>query len=184
MSINVLRIDASARRDGSVTRALTDTITAEFAAEFADASLTHRDLAQSLPHIDDTWVAANFTPADARTPAQSDHLALSDTLVAELFAADVIVIGVPIYNFSIPAALKAWIDLIARAGLTFRYTEAGPVGLLGGKRVIIAAASGGVPIGSAADFATSYLLHVLGFVGLTDIEIRQQSDYADDALVA
>jgi len=170
MTHTILRIDASARRDGSISRALTDHIVDRL-TETGDAAITTRDLALGLPQIDEGWIGANFTPAEARTPDQAAALALSDRLVAELQAADTIVIGVPIYNFAAPAALKAWIDLVARAGLTFRYTETGPEGLLRGKRAILAVASGGVAIGSEADFATGYLRHVLGFVGISDVEI-------------
>jgi FMN-dependent NADH-azoreductase len=85
--------------------------------------------------------------------------------------ADVLVIGVPVYNFGIPASLKAWVDMIARARLTFRYTESGPVGLLRGKRAVLVVASGGTAVGSEIDFATDYLRHVLGFLGIDDVEI-------------
>jgi len=98
-------------------------------------------------------------------------LAHSDELIAELEAADTIVIGVPVYNFAIPAALKAWVDQIARARRTFRYTETGPEGLLKGKKAYLVVASGGVPVGSDYDFATGYLRHVLGFVGITDVTV-------------
>lgn len=163
---HLLRIDASARRDGSVSRDLTTKITNRF-----DATITTRDLATGVPLITEDWVTANFTPADQRTPAQDQTLAHSDKLVAEVQAADTLVIGLPIYNFGVPAALKAWIDQIARAGVTFRYTETGPKGLLEGKRAIIAVASGGTEAGSEIDFATGYLRHVLGFVGITDVTL-------------
>lgn len=161
---HLLRIDASARRQGSVSRDLTAKIINRF-----DATITTRDLATGVPLIDEAWVAANFTPADQRTPEQAQTLALSDALVAEVQAADTLVIGLPIYNFGVPAALKAWIDQIARAGVTFRYTENGPKGLLEGKRAIIAVASGGTEAGSEIDFATGYLRHILGFIGITDV---------------
>jgi len=170
MTRSILRIDASARREGSISRALTDHIVARL-TDNGNTTLTTRDLAEGLPQIDESWIGANFTPGEARSPEQAAALALSDSLVAELQAADTIVIGVPIYNFAAPAALKAWIDLIARAGVTFRYTESGPEGLLTGKRAILAMASGGVEVGSDADFATGYLRHVLGFIGITDVEI-------------
>ena len=163
----LLRIDASARLEGSVTRDLTDRIEARLGAE----TVIHRDLKNALPQINADWLAANWTPADDRTAAQSETLALSDQLIAELEAADTILIGAPIYNFGIPAALKAWIDLVARAGRTFKYTENGPQGLLEGKRAIIAIASGGTPIGSDIDFASGYLRHVMGFIGIQDVEI-------------
>jgi len=117
------------------------------------------------------WVEANFTPAADRDEVQRDALALSDQLVAEIKAADVIVIGTPIYNFSVPAVLKAWIDLIARAGVTFEYTENGPNGLMTDKRVVIAVASGGTKVGSDIDFATGYLRHLMGFIGITNVEV-------------
>ena len=165
MPHSILRLDASARRDGSVTRDLTGRVL----ARFPQADVTTRDLADGLPLIDAAWVAANFTPEADRDAAQRAALALSDTLIAEVRAADTLVIGLPIYNFGVPATLKAWIDLIARAGVTFRYTEAGPEGLLTGKRAIVAVASGGTETGSPLDFATGYLRHILGFVGITDV---------------
>ncbi|WP_323767969.1 FMN-dependent NADH-azoreductase [Marinovum sp.] len=162
----LLRIDASARKTASATRVLTESLT----ETLAPARVITRDLADTpLPQIDETWVGANFTPEADRTEAQKARLAQSDALVAELQAADTIVIGLPVYNFAVPAALKAWIDLIARAGVTFRYTAEGPEGLLSGKKVIVAYASGGTPLGSDYDFASGYLRHILGFVGLTDV---------------
>ena len=166
--MNLLRIDSSARRSGSVSRDLTDHVIARIAPE---ARVTTRDLADGIPLITEAWVAANFTPADQRTDAQRETLALSDTLVAELKAADTLVIGLPIYNFGPPAAFKAWVDLVARAGVTFQYSETGPKGLLEGKRAIIAVASGGVEAGSEVDFATRYARHLLSFIGITDVTI-------------
>lgn len=177
MTHTLLRVDTSARRTGSISRQLTDAIV----AKLAPAETLTRDLANALPQIDETWVGANFTPADKRSEVQVETLALSDTLIAELRAADAIIIGVPVYNFGVPTALKAWIDLIARAGETFKYTETGPVGLLENKKVYIAMASGGVPVGSPMDYATTYLKQVLNFVGLTDIEIIAADGMATDA---
>lgn len=166
MTRQFLRIDASARREGSVSRDLTDQVIQRLGA----TDIVTRDLATTpVPQIDETWVGANFTPEEARSDAQKDALALSDALVAELKAADTLVIGLPIYNFGVPAALKAWIDHITRAGVTFRYTETGPVGLVTGKRAIVAVASGGTKMGSDIDFATGYLAHILGFIGVTDV---------------
>jgi FMN-dependent NADH-azoreductase len=166
MTHTVLHIDASARSHNSTSRGLSARIVKDLAAD----SIIRRDLASPLPQITEDWVAANFTAADQRTAPQQDALALSDRLVDELEAADTIVIGLPVYNFSIPASLKAWIDLIARAGRSFEYTASGPRGLLSGKRAIIAFASGGTELGSEYDFATGYLRHIMGFVGITDVE--------------
>lgn len=164
--MTILHIDSSARLQGSVTRELSADIVARLGGD-----VIRRDLADALPHINENWVNANFTPADQRDAVQKGTLDLSDSLVSELKAADTIVIGTPVYNFGIPASLKAWIDLIARAGVTFKYTETGPKGLLEGKRAIIAVATGGTEVGSDIDFATGYLRHVLGFVGIHDVQI-------------
>ena len=168
MTKTVLHIDASARTEGSAPRELP----AKMVERLGANTVLRRDLAaEALPQIDETWIGANFTPADDRDAAQADRLIQSDVLIYELKAADAVVIGVPLYNFSVPAALKAWIDLVARAGVTFRYTEHGPKGLLQGKRAILAVASGGVPIGSEVDFAANYMKHVLGFIAITEVEI-------------
>ena len=169
---NILRIDASARNSGSTTRQLADQLVTRLIAQGYGADVVRRDLAITPPALlTETWVGANFTDEAERSDEQRAVLAHSDELIAELEAADTIVIGVPVYNFAIPAALKAWIDQIARARRTFRYTETGPEGLLTGKKAYLVVASGGVPVGSDYDFATGYLRHVLGFVGITDVTI-------------
>ena len=169
--INILRIDSSARKSDSSSRAILDDLIDGTRANTPEITVTRRDVAEGLPFVDEAWVLANFTPEEDRTDAQRQALAMSDSLIEELEASDVILIGVPIYNFSIPASLKAWIDLISRARKTFRYTEQGPVGLLTGKKVFLAVASGGVKIDSDYDYATSYLKHALNFVGLKDITV-------------
>ncbi|SEO01014.1 FMN-dependent NADH-azoreductase [Salinihabitans flavidus] len=178
MTQTLLHIDASARRQGSVTRDLT----ARIVNVHSDARVLRRDLAETpVPQIDETWVNANFTPAADRTEAQVEKLTGSDALISELQEADTIVIGLPVYNFGLPAALKAWIDQIARAGVTFRYTETGPEGLLTGKRAIIAMASGGTGAGSEIDFASTYLQHILGFIGITDVTLVAADQLAINA---
>lgn len=167
MSHTVLRIDASARTQGSVTRQLADQVVAALAPK----TLLSRDLAQAIPQITEAWVGASFTTPEARSADQVATLALSDSLVAEVTQADTLVIASPIYNFGVPASLKAWIDQIARAGVTFRYTETGPIGLLTGKRAVVVMASGGTRVGSELDFASRYLVHVLGFIGITDVTV-------------
>ncbi|MEM9212484.1 MAG: NAD(P)H-dependent oxidoreductase [Pseudomonadota bacterium] len=171
MAKSILVVNSSARTDGSVTRQLVDGIVDKLGSENDVKSLNRRDLDTELTPLTATWVGANFTPAEDRSDAQKETLELSDTLISEVKAADTIVIGAPIYNFSVPGVLKLWIDLICRAGVTFKYTENGPVGLLEGKRAIVAVASGGVKIGSEADFMTNYLKFVLGFIGIHDVTI-------------
>lgn len=177
MARTILRIDASARKKGSITRDLTDKVVAKLDAE----SVITRDLLNGVALLDETWLSANWTAAEERTEAQKKVLAGSDTLIAELQAADTIVIGTPIYNFGVPAALKAWIDQVARAGLTFKYTDQGPKGLLEGKRAIIVTASGGTKVGSEIDFATGYLKFALGFIGINDVQVVAADQMALDA---
>ena len=167
MTQTVLHIDASARADQSVTRELSAEILRQLNAD----TVIRRDLATPLPAIDATWIGANYPPEADRSDDQKATLALSDELLAELEQADTIVIGAPMYNFSITTSLKTWIDLIARAGRSFRYTEAGPEGLLKDKRAIVAIATGGTPVGADYDFVTGYLRHILGFVGITDVTV-------------
>lgn len=146
----------------------------ELLARYPHTSLVERVLTPtSMPHLDAETITAMAIPEGRRTGRQKSLVALSDTLIAELEAADVIVLAVPMYNFSIPSTLKAWIDQVARAGRTFRYTEAGPVGLLKGKKVFVVTARGGVysdggPAG-ALDFQEPYLRAVLRFIGIDDV---------------
>lgn len=166
----ILRIDTSVRTSDSVTRDLTNRFI-ETISRGADTAVLRHDLARGLPLIDEAWVGANFTPAEDRTDDQKQALRLSDNLIADLEAADIIAIGLPIYNFSVPAALKAWVDLVARARVTFRYTENGPEGLLKNKKAYLFVASGGTGVGSEIDFATSYMRHALAFIGITDVTV-------------
>ena len=181
-ALKVLEIQASARGTGSISRELTADLIAALEARHGNIDVTTRDLANGLPFVDEAWVSANFTPEEERTNTHRQILSRSDDLVAELKEADVLVIGSPIYNFSVPAVLKAWIDMIARARLTFRYTENGVEGLLEGKKAYVVVPSGGVPMGSPVDFATPYLRHALGFVGITDVEFigAQGADRGND----
>ncbi|MEM7780524.1 MAG: NAD(P)H-dependent oxidoreductase [Pseudomonadota bacterium] len=169
---NILHISASIRSDEeSVSRKLGQDLTDRLAAA-SGASVTTRDLAaQDLPLISEDRFGANLTPAEERTPEQAELAAISDTLIAELQAADTIVIASPIYNFGVPASVKAWADLVARAGTTFQYTPNGPEGLLTGKKAYIAIASGGTPVGSDIDFMSNWLTFFLGFLGIKDVEL-------------
>ncbi|MEO1637894.1 MAG: NAD(P)H-dependent oxidoreductase [Pseudomonadota bacterium] len=169
----VLLVNASGTVDGSVSRAAT----AKLLADLGPTEVIHRDLAATpLPQVDATWITTRLIPADQQTAADKEVLALSDELIAEVKAADVILIGMPMYNFGMPAALKAWIDLVARPKVTFAYTENGPVGLIEGKRAIVAVSSGGVPVGAPIDFATPHLEQVLRFLGITDITRHAAKD--------
>jgi FMN-dependent NADH-azoreductase len=148
----------------------------ELAARNPGATVTVRNLAaEPLAHIDDDFVAATRSPNGPQTERQRALLAQSDALVDELFAADIVVIAAPMINFTIPSTLKAWIDYVARAGRTFSYSEAGPKGLVTGKHVIIVGARGGVYSEAAAplDFQVPYLKSVLGFLGMTDVEVLE-----------
>ncbi len=152
--------------------------------ELRPNQITTRDLSEGVPTVSKSWVTANLTAEDDRSADQRAQLALSDTLIGEIQAADTLVITCPIYNFGVSSALKAWIDQICRAGITFKYTENGPVGLLSGKRAYIVVTSGGVPFGSAVDFASPHLKQVLNFIGITDIEciVADQQMTTTDAL--
>ena len=180
-SLNILEVSASGRHANSVSRMLTRDLIDAIDSQHDQTTIRQRDLADGIELVDESWIAANFTDAADRSDAQRERLAQSDTLVAELKQADVIVIGAPIYNFGVPAALKAWVDMIARARLTFRYTENGPEGLLQGKKAYIVIASGGVPVDSPVDFATPYLRQALRFVGVNDIEVIAADQLNQDA---
>ena len=170
-SLSILRIDSSARTTGSVTRKLADEVVRRLTGRYPGARLLQRNLSEGVAFIDDQWVEANFTDIAQRSSEHIEKLSYSDQLVAELKAADSIVLAVPLYNFSIPAVVKAWIDMICRARETFRYSENGPQGLLHGKTVYLVMASGGVPIGSEMDFASDYLKFVLRFIGIEDVRL-------------
>jgi len=160
--MKLLHLDASALGQHSVSRELTTAIVNQLKQEHPSAEVTYRDLtAQPLPH----WTLV--------VDAESEAAKQNQTVLDEFLAADAIVVGAPMYNFSVPSQLKAWIDRVAVAGKTFQYTENGPKGLMNGKRVIIASSRGGVySSGPAAalDFQEAYLRTVLGFLGITDIQ--------------
>ena len=168
--MNILQINSSARSTGSESTRLADSIVARHLASNPGAATVRRDLAVA-PHpvLDEAALGALFTPADQRTPEQAARVALDDALIAEVVAADVIVIGSPMYNFGITVQLKSWFDAIARAGVTFSYTATGPVGHLKNKKVCVAMARGGIHKGSVNDSQTTHLRNFLGFLGLTDI---------------
>jgi FMN-dependent NADH-azoreductase len=169
---NILHITSSIRSDAeSISRQLGQSIVNGLAAK-TGASVTNRDLAANdIPYVSAERFAANLTPPADRTAEQAALAAIADALIAELQAADTIVIASPVYNFGPPASLKAWADLVARAGTTFRYTATGPEGLLTGKKAYLAIATGGTPVGSDFDFMSRWLIFFLGFLGITEVEI-------------
>jgi FMN-dependent NADH-azoreductase len=168
---NLLVLTSSLGGEASVSNLLVEHAVSEILARSPHARVVRRDLAvDTIPHL--TPATVSGVRSVAETEAEHAARALSDILVAELKAADVIVIGAPMYNFSIPSTLKAWFDHVLRAGVTFSYSEAGPKGLLEGKRVIVVEARGGFYSegpARAADFQEAYLRHLLGFMGLTDV---------------
>ena len=168
--MNILQINSSARSQGSESTRMADAIVAKLAAAAPGAQVVRRDLA-SDPHpvLDEAALGALFTPADQRSSEQAARVALDDALIAQVQAADVLVIGAPMYNFGITVQLKAWFDAIARAGVTFSYTATGPVGHLAGKKVYVAVARGGVHRGAASDSQVPHLRNFLAFLGMTDV---------------
>jgi FMN-dependent NADH-azoreductase len=167
----LLHIDASPLGAASISRHLSAEFVRNWQQANPDGKVIVRDLALSaIPSIDGNWVGAVHTPAESRTAAQKEAVALSDTLIAELETADEYVFGVPMHNFSIPSTAKLWIDQIVRVGRTFSYSESGPVGLLKGKKATFLVASGGVYSKGAPmapyDFVEPYLRAVFSFLGV------------------
>ncbi len=167
----ILRLDASANPGDSSSRKLGDHLLRQLEQDNPAIETRERDLNTDLSFIDSSWIAANFTPSDEREATQKARLRFSDELIAELNWAEHIVLTTPMYNFGIPATLKAWIDFICRAGVTFRYGANGVEGLLKGKHVDIVITTGGAPLDSPLDFVSGYLRQVFNFVGIEDINI-------------
>ena len=189
----VLRLDSSIRRDLSVSRQLTGEFIAAWKNLSPDDKIVERDLSVNpAPHVSEAMMGAVVTPPSLRSEAQARDAALADELIEELFAADVLVIGAPMYNLSVSSSLKAWIDHIARAGVTFKYTEKGPIGLVTGKKAYVFTARGGIYSrgpAKAMDFHETYLRSVLGLLGITDVTfvhsegLSMGAEIADKALV-
>ena len=166
--MNILQITSSLRGEQSESNRVANSIVAKLVAANPNANVVTRDLArQPHPQLDEAALGALFTPTESRTAEQSARVALDDALIAQVQAADVVVIGAPMYNFGIPVQLKSWFDAIARAGVTFRYTENGPEGLLKGKKVFVATARGGI-YPSDADPQVPFVRMLLNFLGMTD----------------
>ena len=171
----LLHLDSSPLGDASISRHLSEEFVQNWRRRHPDGKIITRDLsANPPPVITAEWIGASFTPEEARTPAQREALAISDTLVAELEAADEYVVGVPMHNFTIASVLRLWIDQVARADKTFAYVDGRPVGILKGKKATFLVASGGVyGPGSAMasyNFVEPYLRTFFGFLGVTEVQ--------------
>ena len=166
----ILVIESSARTQGSISRQLTAEFIGQWHAAHPADSVTVRDLARDpVPHLDATLLGSWMTPAEQQSGAEQAALARSNLLTDELLAADVLVLASPMYNFGIPSTLKAWLDHVLRAGVTFKYTETGPQGLLSGKRAIVLTARGGIYAGGSMDHQEPYLRQALAFIGIHDV---------------
>ncbi|OHC12603.1 MAG: FMN-dependent NADH-azoreductase [Pseudomonadales bacterium GWC1_66_9] len=166
----VLVIESSARKEGSVSRQLTAEFLANWKAAHPDDEIVVRDLAsEPVPHLDIELLGGWTKPAGQQSETEQAALARSERLTGELLGADVLVLAAPMYNFAIPSTLKAWLDHVLRAGVTFKYTENGPQGLLTGKRAFVLTARGGVYSGSPLDHQEPYLRQALGFIGIHDV---------------
>jgi len=166
----VLVIESSARQQGSVSRQLTEQFLTHWQAVHPADRITVRDLAvEPVPHLDANLLGGWMTPAEQQSKAEKAALALSNTLTDEVLAADVLVLAAPMYNFTIPSTLKAWLDHVLRAGVTFQYTENGPQGLLSGKRAFVLTARGGIYAGGSMDHQEPYLRQALAFIGIHDV---------------
>ena len=173
---SLLKIDVSPRGDASYSRQLGNTFLQGWQAAHPDGTVATRDLAKQQPtYVDLQWIAGAFSKPEDLTEEHKAALKLSNDIIAEAQAADTILITTPMYNFQVPAVLKAWIDHLVRVGVTVNYTDKGPVGTLGGKKVVLIVASAGAyDKGTPSenyDMLTPYMKHVLGFVGITDVEV-------------
>lgn len=170
---NILQITGSINGENSFSTRLSAAISEKITADNPGASIRKHDLnKQPPPHLTDAHFAAFLAAPETRTERQTADVRYSDEAISELIWADAVVLGVPLYNFSIPSTLKSWIDHIVRAGITFRYTPNGPEGLVKNKRVFLALSSGGIYSEGAMkpyDFAEPYLRAALGFLGMTDV---------------
>ncbi len=172
----LLRINSSILGDNSVSNQLMAQVLDALQQADGHWQVTERDFSQTpIPHLDSEWLQALTTPDADRTDAQQEKVDFSDSLIRELQEADLVVIGLPMYNFSVPSMLKSWNDHVARAGVTFKYTESGPQGLLGDKKVLLIASTGGEHDNDGGDFLRPYMRHFLGFLGIHDIDIISAS---------
>lgn len=163
--MNILHLDASGRHEDAQSRHLSQEMV-DSLQNSHEGSVVYRDISQGLPFMNDALIASMYMAAEKRSPAQEQILSLSNTLVQEFLKADIVVLGIPIYNFTMPAAFKAYADLIARKGLTFEYTDSGPRGLVGDKDIYVLITTGGTEVGSEDDFLSPWLRHFFAFLGI------------------
>ncbi len=177
--MQILQLNTSARSIGANSTTVANLVTERLKSQHPDAVFKLRDMAiDPHPILDEPALNALFTPSEERTPEQKERMSHDDALIAEVQASDIIVLGVPMYNFGIPVQLKSWFDAIAKAGVTFRYTDLGPVGLLTGKKVYVALARGGIYRDTPNDTQVPYLKLILGFMGMTDVEFIYAEGFA------
>ena len=169
MTMKVLKINSSARYERSFSRELVEEMVTKYKTD--NFEVIDRDLAKGVSLLSEKHIQAFYTPAEQRTPEQESLLEESNQLVDEVVSADVIIVGVPIYNFGVPANLKAWADLVSRVGMTFSYTDQGPVGLISDKPVYLIMTSGGTQVNSDIDFASTWLTHFFSFIGINNVKI-------------
>ena len=168
---NVLRIDSSLFGSASASKQLADELIAQLEKGHQLSSVTHRDLtAPQIPHLDSELLNALGVPAEQRDPKQQQRVAQADQLIEELQQANILIIGAPMYNFAVPSVLKSWFDHVARAGVTFRYGDNGPEGLLNIKQAYVITSRGGIHKGKTSDSETAFLRTMLGFLGIGDVE--------------
>lgn len=185
--MNILHVISSPRGAASNSIKLGNAIISKLKVQYPDANVVVKDLTVApFPHLEEVHLNAFFTPVENHTEENKAAIRHSNEAIQQIMDADILVIGAPMYNFGVSSVLKAWIDHIARAGVTFRYTANGPEGLLKGKKAYVAVATGGVYEGDlrSIDFVTPYLKHILGFIGITDVVFNKAEGFAMSALQA
>jgi FMN-dependent NADH-azoreductase len=179
-SLHILRVQTSPRGTSSVSRDLGDSLIGELTGKYGAAKVTARDLSGGMAPVTADWIGAAYTKQAERNPTQNKVLSLSDSLIAELAASNALIIEAPMYNFTVPATLKSWIDQICRVGVSFHVGPEGFKGLLANRPAYVIVTTGGVPIGSPYDFTTAYMRHILGFIGITDVTIIDAAQLNSD----
>jgi len=168
----ILRVDSSIFAQEGMSYQLANELINKLQSRYVDSDVVGRNLSESaVPHLDANWLKALSTSKNERNAEQQNMVAYSDALIAEIQNADIIVLAAPMYNFSVPSVMKAWFDHIARAGVTFRYTENGPEGLLKGKKLYLISTRGGMHKGKSSDTQIPFITTFLNFIGISDIDI-------------